>query len=604
MYETESNSKLERSGSLPPEVLARYSETAANVTSRTLLPWGEHCTECAWPACYSTCEFYYARPDGKCRRFAEGMVRVECPEALNTYLLKIRFRRWAKLWAPGNICLSSLASAHKRERNDHVLGSFLYRLPLPRALRNRLTTARYSHKKRQASRLAPSLETPTCFLLECFNPGQPVSLSLTMRSEDKGAIPFEHLINVTPGFHRVRIPFADIASVLDVRRPFHVDVVPNDLMEEAELCFGAMDFVRERTVLTEPDKKPAAIKCVVWDLDNTLWDGILVEDGIDHLRLKRGVAEVIAELDRRGILHSIASKNNPDEALEALRRFGLHEFFLSPQISWQPKSAGIQTICSRLNIGIDTLLFIDDSKFELEEVTITCPGIRVVPADQYLQLPDLKICQVPVTAESQTRRQMYRVENERQSLAESFGQDYNAFLRHCQIHLTVRPLAEENLERVHELTQRTNQMNFSGNRYDKDLLRTIMGNPSFDTYVLACDDRFGSYGIVGFCLVDNREPRMTDLMFSCRVQSKRVEHAFLAFLIQKYLAQSKNDFYANYRKTPRNAPSGKVFSDLGMEEIESKGGVSSMVFRKGWPLTQDRIVEITVEHERGAIVES
>ncbi len=121
-------------------------------------------------------------------------------------------------------------------------------------------------------------------------------------------------------------------------------------------------------------------------------------------------------------------------------------------------------------------------------------------------------------------------------------------------------MTEENLERVHELTQRTNQMNFSGNRYDREVLRKLLASPYLDTFVLSCEDRFGSYGVIGFSIVDRREPRMTDLMFSCRIQSKRVEHAFLASVIRRYIAETGKDFYANYRKTPRNAPSGQVFS--------------------------------------------
>ena len=132
-------------------------------------------------------------------------------------------------------------------------------------------------------------------------------------------------------------------------------------------------------------------------------------------------------------------------------------------------------------------------------------------------------------------------------------------------------MTEENLERVHELTQRTNQMNFSGNRYDREVLRKLLSSPHLDTFVLSCEDRFGSYGVIGFSIVDRREPRMTDLMFSCRIQSKRVEHAFLAHVIRRYIGETGKNFYANYRKTPRNAPSGRVFADLAMEEDRNPG---------------------------------
>jgi FkbH-like protein len=150
---------------------------------------------------------------------------------------------------------------------------------------------------------------------------------------------------------------------------------------------------------------------------------------------------------------------------------------------------------------------------------------------------------------------------------------------------------------VHELTQRTNQMNFSGNRYDRDVLKTVLATSHLDTYVLNCEDRFGSYGVVGFSIVDRGEPRMKDLMFSCRVQSKRVEHAFLAHVMKTYIKESGKDFWANYRKTPRNAPSGKVFADLGMEEVSTAEGVTSLVFPREREVPEDGLIRIVVQQQ-------
>jgi predicted enzyme involved in methoxymalonyl-ACP biosynthesis len=90
---------------------------------------------------------------------------------------------------------------------------------------------------------------------------------------------------------------------------------------------------------------------------------------------------------------------------------------------------------------------------------------------------------------------------------------------------------------------------------------------------------------------------MTDLMFSCRIQSKRVEHAFLACMIRKYIEETGRDFYANYRQTPRNAPSGKVFADLGMEEEESRNGVISLKFHKDQPTPDDGVIQVTMQNE-------
>jgi FkbH-like protein len=604
MYESEANHEVETAAQVPAEVMSSFAHLRERMRSRTVLPWSEHCTECVWPTCYTTCDLYSPRQDGRCRRFADGMVRIEAPSAVNSYLLKIRFKRWGKLWTPGNVRLHAADKAERLEKRDYRVGNALQRLPLPALVKITATTKRYGFKKRMANSGAIGQELPACFLLECYNPeAHTVQLSLTMRATDEHAMmPFQKLIHLTPGYHRIRVPMEEITALIDVRESFGIDLIPNDEARETTLYFGLMEFVTELPEVQKADKAGdkagetgKKIKCVVWDLDNTLWEGVLVEDGAARLRLKPGVENVIQALDQRGILHSIASKNNPQDALQVVKKFELDQYFLCPQISWQPKSQGIKAIAEQLNIGMDSMLFIDDSEFELGEVKAVCPEVQLLNAEHYRSLPERDECQVPVTAESRERRKLYRVEADRQTVAQSFSNDYMAFLRHCQIRLTVRPMTEENLERVHELTQRTNQMNFSGNRYDREVLRKLLANPHQDTFVLSCEDRFGSYGVVGFSIVDRREPCMTDLMFSCRIQSKRVEHAFLASVIRRYIGETGKDFYANYRKTPRNAPSGQVFADLSMEEIETSDGVSSLRFSKQREVPEDGVIEVVMQ---------
>lgn len=602
MYETEVNRRRVSSDEIPQEALALFAETKQTVLSRTVLPWSEHCTECVWPTCYSTCDLYSAREDGRCRRFAEGMVRVECPDASNAYILKITFKRWGKLWTPGNLSLRPVDQALRIEHRDYRIGTLLYQLPVPGSIKGIITGKRYSLKKRLTYRAPATVVDPTSFLLECFNPGrQSVRLSLGIRSTDpKVQVPFQKLIELSPGFQCVRVPFLEISQAINLSTPFNVELIPNDDSKEITLFFGLMEFVQELVAHQEKQETkggelPRKVKCVVWDLDNTLWDGVLVEDGPDKLNLKPSIRQVIEELDKRGILQSVASKNDHDEALDILKRVELDDFFLAPQISWMPKSEGIKAIASQLNIGLDSLLFVDDSEFERRQVSAVLPEVRTIDAERYLEIADLEECKVPVTAESRDRRKMYRVETQRQSLAKTFAEDYIAFLRHCEIQMNVRPMNESNLERVHELTQRTNQMNFSGNRYDRSVLQRILSNPDLDTYVIEVEDRFGSYGVVGFCIVDSRTPIMTDLMFSCRIQSKRIEHAFLTFLIRKYVASTGLDFQAAYRKTPRNAPSGKVFVDIGMKELENDGDVSLLCFPRDQRIPDDGLVKITIQ---------
>jgi len=592
MYESEVNSKVESIDQIPPAVVADFAHGKKMVVARTLLPWGEHCTECVWPTCYTTCDLYSPREDSKCRRFIDGMVRLDVPGTDGAYILKVRFKRWGKLWTSGNVHLVPSEIARKRDLWDRRIGTTLYQLPLPRQLKERVIWQRYNHKHEQTKSQKPSLDAPDFFLLECYNPQMDlITLSITLRSFTEGhSIPFQQLLLLNPGFSRIKIPFEEIAKVVDLRYPFHVDLIPNDVMDGTTLYFGLMDFVKLTKQLNT-----SACKCVVWDLDGTLWDGVLVEDGLDRLSLKPRIVEIVKELDRRGILQSIASKNNLGEALGALTKFGLREYFLYPQISWdQPKSKAIANIAGKLNIGIDAILFVDDSDFELAEVCAAWPQVKLLQSAEYGSLLALKECQPPATPEGSRRRAMYQEEAVRQATAESFGSDYFKFLRDCQLQAHVSPLSPESLDRVHELTQRTNQMNFSGNRYDRKVLADILTSDHLDSYLVDCRDRFGSYGIVGFAVVDNREPRIVDLMFSCRIQSKRVEHGFLAFLLKKYIAEAGMDVWANYRKTPRNAAAGRVFDDLGFEKAGEFNGISSLLFRKDHEVQDDRIVDFLV----------
>jgi FkbH-like protein len=602
MYETEVNSGQETSCQLPPGVIQAFAECSEKIALRTVLPWSEHCTECVWPTCYSSCDLYAPRVDGRCRRFKDGMVRVEAPSSANSYILRIHFKRWGKLWSPGNVALHPSVHAAQLEKRDYRLGTILQKLPIPSLLKTAATKKRYGYKKNAARSVRSGSTAPSCFLLECYNPApRTIQMSLVMRPTGANAkMPFQKLLDVSPGFHRFRIPLAEITSVVNVEGEFDVEIVPND-EEEITLYFGLMEFVVETPQEATNSRK---VKCVVWDLDDTLWDGVLVEQGSDKLRLKGGISSVIQTLDARGILNSIASKNNPEDAWEVIKKFNLDEYFLYPQISWNPKSQAIQAIAQQLNIGLESVVFIDDSRFEREEVGAVCPQVRTLPAEAYSALLQRKDFDVPVTEESKERRKLYQLEMDRKTLARSFSDDYLAFLRHCQIQLTIRRMTEENLERVHELTQRTNQMNFSGNRYTRDVLRTILADSQLDAFVLSCEDRFGSYGVVGFSIVDRRESLMTDLMFSCRIQSKRIEHAFLGFLIRKYMSETGKEFSANYRRTPRNAPSGQVFADLGLEEVDIRDGVSLLRFPVGKAVLDDGVININIVGDESVVVQS
>lgn len=598
MYETEVNKAIESIETLPVDIRMRFVEFRDRIAARTILPWGEHCTECVWPTCYTTCELYLRRQDGACRQFVDGVVRIDNKEGLSPYLQKIRFKKWAKLWTVGNLDLQPLSMSARREQFNIAIGAIGQALPLPSSIKPRVLGKIGYLRRRSAESGKVTEERPDYFLLECFNPNtRKITLTFSVKPRaQSGGRPFQALINVPPGYIREKVSFADIFRSIEWSQPFEVEIVPNDCADTT-LYFGLMDFVKEKGARQESIPQSAAnkIKCIVWDLDNTLWDGILIEDGPARIRVRQAVLEVMKQLDQRGILHSIASKNETEDALEVLRLCGVVDYFLHPQITWRPKSQSIARIAQLLNVGADTIAFVDDQAFEREEVKAALPQVVVIDAADVLTIPDRPDCCVPVTEESKTRRLMYREQVERTKMLEAYGGDYTQFLRDCAMEIHIASLDEANLKRVYELAQRTNQLNFSGNRYPEDQLREIMGSDSLESYVIACSDRFGAYGIVGFAVVDLRIPRLLDLMFSCRIQGKRAEHAVLSFLLKRFVAGKNQDLYANYRRTPKNAASGRVFDEVGFEHVSEKAGVTSLVFRCGRTIPDDHIIRLTTQ---------
>jgi len=593
MYEAEVNRTVESIQTLPLEIRKRFTELRDRIVARTVLPWGEHCTECVWPTCYTTCELYSPRKDGACRQFVDGMVRIDHKEGASPYLLKIQFKQWGKLWTVGNVRLQSPSQALRSEKFNIAIGAIGWAAPFPSSVKPRVLTKINYLRRQSAVNARPGSAFPDSFLLECYNPSAlDLAATFTIRpSILQAPQPFQTMIRLTSGYTCSRVAVSEISRRVDLSQPFEVEIVPNDA-ENAVLIFGMMDFVKERQPLQAAVAETKQFKCIVWDLDNTLWKGTLIEDGPEKVQVHAGVVDVIQQTDQRGILHSIASKNNFEDAMKVLRQHGLEEYFLYPQINWQPKSQSVERIAQSLNIGIDTIAFVDDQAFEREQVRTVLPQVGTIDAADCLQLLARPECNVPVTTESSNRRLMYRQQRQREAVLQAHPEDYLGFLRDCRMEVRINRLNRNNLKRVYELAQRTNQLNFSGNRYQESQLVDIIGSDFLNTYVIDCQDRFGSYGIVGFGVVDRREPRLLDLMFSCRIQSKRVEHAVLAFLLNRHLSETGRDFHANYRKTAKNAPGGKVFEEMGFEQVAEHHGVLSLVFKRGQEVPDDRIVEI------------
>lgn len=313
------------------------------------------------------------------------------------------------------------------------------------------------------------------------------------------------------------------------------------------------------------------VKCLVWDLDNTLWDGTLLEGG--EIKLRTGVEEVIRELDRRGILLSIASKNEPEDARKELSRFGLAEYFLVPQIGWGNKADSIEEIARLLNLGLDTFAFIDDQPAEREEVLFHHPQVRAYDAAEFGKLPDLpEFTPRFITEDSKLRRKMYQQDLKRRKQEENFKGSKESFLRTLDMELILSPVKNGDLERVEELTVRTNQLNSTGATYSYEELSSFIKSPRHLFLIAELSDKFGSYGKIGLALAEKSEAilKIRLLLMSCRVMTKGIGSVLLIHLIN-YAHSEGLTLQADFVSTPRNRIMYITYKLMGFDEISRDG---------------------------------
>ncbi|WP_223067492.1 HAD-IIIC family phosphatase [Paenibacillus caui] len=320
------------------------------------------------------------------------------------------------------------------------------------------------------------------------------------------------------------------------------------------------------------------IKCIVWDLDHTIWDHVLLET--PDVQLRPWIKEIIETLDRRGILHSIASKNDYGAAWGKLEELGLEQFFIYPEIHWNAKSSSIANIQRNINIGMDAILFIDDQEFELEEVKAVHPAVNCLHADRYISLlDDPRLMPRFITADSARRRQMYQQDYLRKRAEEQYQGPSEQFLATLGMKFTIHPATEEDLQRAEELTVRTNQLNATGKTYSYDELFVLMHSTEHQLLVCELEDKYGTYGKIGLVLIHMQETcwRLKMLLMSCRVMSRGAGSVLLTYVMREAKGHVKT-LLADFRDTGRNRMMNISYRFSGFQE-ESSDGEGNYVFR-------------------------
>ena len=412
------------------------------------LVWQEHCVECAMPACYETCAHYKPRADGRCRLFKYGIERFENEYAILNQNVVIDMNEWAKLesfWFTSGITYEDYEKINKK-----VLGLGNIAQTLKNGKIRRLC---YYVKEYYTRKIGDrNADIPRFFLCEIINEDVPYILNLENKANSE--IVYRTSLKIKKGFNRFLIPTSEFNFRPDCRNCLLIYPDGNgpQLVNfvSLELVSFKKDYLDQ--YLPKSDKK---VKCVVWDLDNTVWDGILGEDGIEGIKVKTHIVDIIKELDGKGIINSISSKNYEDDAIAALKAFGIYDYFVCPMINWEAKSKNIKSIVKTLDIGIDTFVFVDDSFFELNEVRENCPEIRVCDVKEINEYIKNDFFDVPVTEESKNRRESYK-EIAVRNKAEEQSDNIVEFLKSCHMEVYIAKPNESETLRCYELLQRTN----------------------------------------------------------------------------------------------------------------------------------------------------
>jgi len=334
-------------------------------------------------------------------------------------------------------------------------------------------------------------------------------------------------------------------------------------------------------------------KVLLVDLDNTLWGGIIGEDGMAGIKVGaeypgaayQALQRALLDLSRKGILLAICSKNNLDDAMEALEKHpGMlvrAKHFAALRINWTDKAQNLREIAQELNVGIDALAFLDDNPFEREQVRAALPEITVIdlPKNPLEYASAVRNCvafeRLTLSAEDQQRTEMYAAQKQRGGAEQSF-QSKEDFFRFLEQEAELEPVSDLTLARVAQLTQKTNQFNLTTRRYTEPQIVEMARKPDWHIFSIRVRDRFGDHGLVGVAIAhdEGEQCEVDTFLLSCRVIGRTVETALLAHLAESAAQRGRKRLVGWFLPTKKNAPARDFYPQHGFERRETNGAAS------------------------------
>ena len=339
-----------------------------------------------------------------------------------------------------------------------------------------------------------------------------------------------------------------------------------------------------------------AKKALIFDCDNTLWKGILGEDGFDNIEMSEVTKDgaIFAEIqstalaiNKQGILIGLCSKNNPkdvDEVLDSHPDMQLRDKHISINKSnWSDKVTNITEIAKELNIGLDSLVFVDDSSFEVNLIREELPEVTVLQVPERLyEYPKMLrenmglFYNLSLTTEDKKKINMYKQQINRETVKKEFT-DIDDYLSSLELKITIFENDEYIIPRMSQMSQKTNQFNLTTKRYTEGDIQYFINDPDSDIYAFSTSDRFGDSGVTGLSIVTrngNTETAVIDtLLMSCRVIGRNIEYAFMNYVIGKVKEKKINVIKAKYIKTQKNEQVKELYDKCSFSLVESTDSV-------------------------------
>ncbi len=356
-------------------------------------------------------------------------------------------------------------------------------------------------------------------------------------------------------------------------------------------------------------------KCIVLDCDNTLWGGVVGEEGIEGIALgptPQGrpfleFQQYLLSLYDRGIILALNSRNNPDDVATVLREHPhmlLREHhFAGVRLNWEDKVSNMRSLAEELNIGMDSLVFLDDDPLNRGMVREMLPEVSVVelPKDPALYVRTLlaldEFSAFELTEEDRRRGTMYAQDRQRRAVAATTG-SLDDYLRTLELTVRIQAATAMTIPRIAQLTQKTNQFNMTARRYSEAEVSRLHARGDMLVLSLAAMDKFGDNGLTGVAIIDRSDPmawRVDTFLLSCRVLGRRIEHALLWELIARARRAGARTLIGEFIPTAKNAPAKGFYANNGFTTQKQEGEVEHWVYSLERPYPLPEAVKLETE---------